>query len=62
MVSGHTSTIGGADATGDIANLATALSFVVATLAFLLSLIERNARERSAEVLKWQRVVVYHCV
>jgi hypothetical protein len=47
---------------GDIANLATALSLVVATLAFLLSVIDRNSRERSADVLKWQRVVVYQLI
>jgi len=46
----------------DYANAATALTLVVATAALCLSLFERHARERTGQILKWQRVVVFDLI
>ena len=43
----------------EIADLATALSLVVASITLIYTLLDRNIRERRSEIEKWQRVVIF---
>ena len=46
----------------DTADLATALTLVVATVTFVLALIEHRQRERDKRIQNWQKVVVYKLI
>jgi hypothetical protein len=43
----------------EIAELATGLSLIVASITLIYTLIDRNLRERRSEIQKWQRLVIF---
>lgn len=46
----------------DIAEIATSLSLIVASLTLIFTFIERSSRERRREISDWQRIVVYETI
>jgi hypothetical protein len=46
----------------DAADLATALTLIVATITFVLAVVEHRQRERDRRVQNWQKVVVYKII